>query len=199
MKLAPRFIPAGAGNTRTYCSFSPICPVHPRGRGEHVAPVAALRAAFGSSPRARGTPFRRRPLPIPPRFIPAGAGNTPPNNGTAIAPPVHPRGRGEHFCACDWVSPSSGSSPRARGTLIDVPALVPDQRFIPAGAGNTSSGRRSRQARPVHPRGRGEHTSARCWRISATGSSPRARGTRLRRGARSCRLRFIPAGAGNTC
>ena len=50
----------------------------------------------------------------------------------------------------------------------------------------------------VHPRGRGEHSRARMAFIFLTGSSPRARGTRLRDFFGGFGRRFIPAGAGNT-
>ena len=71
-------------------------------------------------------------------------------------------------------------------------------RFIPARAGNTSSGPAARCPRPVHPRSRGEHTSPACAHSRRHGSSPLARGTRYR--AAPCHLstRFIPARAGNT-
>ena len=50
-----RLIPAGAGNTMAWTW--PTCQLraHPRGRGEHTAPTAALYPLRGSSPRARGT------------------------------------------------------------------------------------------------------------------------------------------------
>ncbi len=71
-------------------------------------------------------------------------------------------------------------------------------RFIPAGAGNTSSlhGRNKRHS--VYPRWRGEHHEITLNWLSVSGLSPLARGTRCIVIERSPRPRFIPAGAGNT-
>ena len=71
-------------------------------------------------------------------------------------------------------------------------------RFIPAGAGNTSSlhGRNKRHS--VYPRWRGEHPEITLNWLSVSGLSPLARGT-PRLGVRVGIIgRFIPAGAGNT-
>ena len=92
----------------------------------------------------------------------------------------------------------NGSSPRARGTRESYPVRLIFDRFIPAGAGNTSRPPISTARSAVHPRGRGEHI---IWFLSLlliTGSSPRARGTPLKVGIAGGVSRFIPAGAGNT-
>ena len=70
-----RFIPAGAGNGWTCCAPTYRRSVHPRGRGERVAAVAAVVTLVGSSPRARGTVHECNEGPSRKRFIPAGAGN----------------------------------------------------------------------------------------------------------------------------
>ena len=77
-----------------------------------------------------------------------------------------------------------------------VVAEVRRQRFIPVGAGNTARRRRPGRTSAVHPRGRGEHKAGGSRIQTTTGSSPRARGTRLDPPGALCR--FIPAGAGNT-
>ena len=74
----------------------------------------------------------------------------------------------------------------------------PRQRFIPAGAGNTLTSRISICPSSVHPRRRGEHTSATSTCATRTGSSPQARGTPLGTSSEAGNVRFIPAGAGNT-
>src|SRR5262249_58469729 len=114
-----------------------VPPVHPRRRGEHHCLMTVEQGIVGSSPQARGT---RRPLAktllVPgsspqargtlisvgyrledPRFIPAGAGNTPTGFCTAAKSAVHPRRRGEHLVWLTGSIFSGGSSPQARGTL----------------------------------------------------------------------------------
>ncbi len=107
---------------------------------------------------------------------------------------------------------SAGLSPLARGTHIVVNHFNDIPRFIPAGAGNTT-GSRIRQItgagntgvgqipnlnNPVYPRWRGEHHSPEPMRSPDRGLSPLARGTRDRPAPLRVRIRFIPAGAGNT-
>ena len=71
-----RFIPAGAGNTAPDSPASLLCPVHPRGCGEHSECDPSCPPGCGSSPRVRGTPPCKPRLIMQYRFIPAGAGNT---------------------------------------------------------------------------------------------------------------------------
>ena len=73
-----------------------------------------------------------------------------------------------------------------------------DDRFIPAGAGNTGSAEPHGLGVAVHPRGRGEHHPVRVYSDKGFGSSPRARGTHLQESSLHDANRFIPAGAGNT-
>ena len=74
----------------------------------------------------------------------------------------------------------------------------PLRRFIPAGAGNTRKRFQGRSWSPVHPRWRGEHSTAASSRSSYPGSSPLARGTQGLAAFQGALWRFIPAGAGNT-
>ena len=172
--------------------------VHPRGRGEHTDSCAARAARRGSSPRARGTPWWRCRRTGGFRFIPAGAGNTIIVIGRHPLAQVHPRGRGEHGRGCAGPAWPAGSSPRARGTLSIAGLAKLDQRFIPAGAGNTSRDSASRSGKTVHPRGRGEHCRSASYCNCSIGSSPRARGTPCQHPMPRPVDRFIPAGAGNT-
>ena len=73
-----RFIPAGAGNTTGIRSHRRARTVHPRGCGEHCGQERAGRYDRGSSPRVRGTQLKPLVKKKRERFIPAGAGNTPP-------------------------------------------------------------------------------------------------------------------------
>ena len=71
-----RFIPARAGNTRTYTRSKPEGPVHPRAGGEHADAGTRVRTRSGSSPRGRGTHRSDDEVLSLSRFIPARAGNT---------------------------------------------------------------------------------------------------------------------------
>ena len=172
--------------------------VYPRWRGELNIGNGFAAAASGLSPLARGTRPPRRCIPRDRRFIPAGAGNTVRRGGSTTVFSVYPRWRGEYINMQRERLPLAGLSPLARGTL---PLYMPEcrcYRFIPAGAGNTSSlhGRNKRHS--VYPRWRGEHPEITLNWLSVSGLSPLARGT-PRLGVRVGIIgRFIPAGAGNT-
>jgi len=111
---------------------------------------------------------------------------------------VHPRARGEHPVGQRVLAHQSGSSPRARGTLIDPHRASVDVRFIPARAGNTRNASSIPPVITVHPRARGEHRRNLASVGAVVGSSPRARGTLVRAGVEGVGFRFIPARAGNT-
>ena len=193
-----RFIPAGAGNTHGRGHRRAADTVHPRGRGEHRTGTLGDPWLDGSSPRARGTPSAILAIARIGRFIPAGAGNTVLRSTRCAAHPVHPRGRGEHWPPTVLSTTMNGSSPRARGTRNHPIRCGRPNRFIPAGAGNTARLRDLRDRAAVHPRGRGEHSSARSLEVFFSGSSPRARGTPNPCAGAGHSRRFIPAGAGNT-
>ena len=193
-----RFIPARAGNTPLVWSEISTSTVHPRSRGEHSSGDAGAALRLGSSPLARGTrrlALRRRPAR---RFIPARAGNTRWVPATRSPSPVHPRSRGEHDGTTLADFRRDGSSPLARGTHRDVDLDGLDGRFIPARAGNTAISIRAAVVSPVHPRSRGEHSSAVIVWPTTAGSSPLARGTPRPRRRAAPERRFIPARAGNT-
>ena len=70
-----RFIPAGAGNARTYHIHPVLNTVHPRRCGERVGYNNLGYDYTGSSPQVRGTRVIEQPYQFSYRFIPAGAGN----------------------------------------------------------------------------------------------------------------------------
>ena len=193
-----RFIPAGAGNTEGTVAAIELMAVHPRRRGEHRGRRIPPRPLSGSSPQARGTPWITTPIRPGWRFIPAGAGNT------RIWPPrlqsvaVHPRRRGEHQRQDRHRSTAAGSSPQARGTPSYNAGRAARDRFIPAGAGNTTVRGLGGRPASVHPRRRGEHSTASPAVYQDSGSSPQARGTLMPLTTKAASERFIPAGAGNT-
>ncbi len=175
LPVEPRFIPAGAGNTSRPRAGRRRTAVYPRWCGEHR--VQSL--VNGLSPLARGTLYAAQQYPQPARFIPAGAGNTKISLVAFILVAVYPRWRGEHRRGFRPARPHHGLSPLARGTLPMSAPATRTNRFILAGAGNTPPRSPHPAGNSVYPRWRGEHRTA--WiHINS-------------------RLRFIPAGAGNTC
>ena len=173
-----RFIPARAGNTRPKSARTTRVPVHPRSRGEHAGAECLALVCGGSSPLARGTLRLHLCDSIRVRFIPARAGNTRGHPPRPALHPVHPRSRGEHASWRSPASPSTGSSPLARGTRT-----LPRKPLVPC---------------PVHPRSRGEHRLLSPRATPPTGSSPLARGTPEDGSVVARYDRFIPARAGNT-
>ena len=172
--------------------------VYPRWRGELFCALAFCWLSRGLSPLARGTLCRCQHCWRVIRFIPAGAGNTVPRIISLSSSTVYPRWRGEHSASLMPIIGLGGLSPLARGTRRQRIVRLPLHRFIPAGAGNTSTLSITTDREPVYPRWRGEHRSSGTNLKAVFGLSPLARGTRgvRRRLKRQCR--FIPAGAGNT-
>ncbi len=193
----PRFIPACAGNATGCQSAPPRGTVHPRVCGERSHGSATGNAWRGSSPRVRGTqhPFCHDRLNQ--RFIPACAGNAAGSPTRSSAATVHPRVCGERLNHLVQGSAADGSSPRVRGTHGEGDWFGAIGRFIPACAGNASTGLTLPETRTVHPRVCGERRGgeSRCGPVN--GSSPRVRGTLGPQRTAVLVQRFIPACAGN--
>ncbi len=179
------------------CHPSARGPVHPRGCGEQTSDGASVTMTAGSSPRVRGTDWKRRCAIRRQRFIPAGAGNRQFFSEMPYQSPVHPRGCGEQKTQRNSPAAARGSSPRVRGTGLLHDLLAVAVRFIPAGAGNSNHGCSMSILPPVHPRGCGEQVTLTTAGGTSNGSSPRVRGTDLFTRKPRSEYRFIPAGAGN--
>ena len=111
---------------------------------------------------------------------------------------AHPRSRGEHWYFPSWHAAMWGSSPLARGAHGKRYELREVAGLIPARAGSTACPTRTFLCSGAHPRSRGEHSLTCCPIWAQMGSSPLARGARLRyRRVRRGR-RLIPARAGST-
>ena len=172
-----RFIPARAGNAPSRRSTGSWAAVHPRASGERTSGSVRSPPVSGSSPGERGTRQHPDTRQGSARFIPARAGNAPPDRGGHGASPVHPRASGERGNTLTLAKGVHGSSPRERGTLLRT------------GGGHGAS--------PVHPRASGERIRLELARRVVHGSSPRERGTPGGQRAAGRRDRFIPARAGN--
>ena len=172
--------------------------VHPHGRGELIHLTGCASSQPGSSPRAWGTLKATVTVTDGERFIPTGVGNSPVIRHQSRCRPVHPHGRGELSSSSSVNSARYGSSPRAWGTRVMSMLLMPGQRFIPTGVGNSGFKRGAPCPCAVHPHGRGELSMPLWVEIIRTGSSPRAWGTRTVPGRAEERTRFIPTGVGNS-
>ena len=111
---------------------------------------------------------------------------------------AHPRSRGEHPDDKIPRFRMNGSSPLARGTLLEADTGDVPSRLIPARAGNTSPVSVTLFLSPAHPRSRGEHVIQSLSASKTGGSSPLARGTRDGETQVRRATRLIPARAGNT-
>ena len=191
-------IPARAGNTQRNDGGGSYVRAHPRSRGEHMDLLGILLVAWGSSPLARGT-RALAPTPTDAKgLIPARAGNTVLRSSSPHRVGAHPRSRGEHTRIVTLHALATGSSPLARGTLVDVVIRCAQAGLIPARAGNTLTPPSCSSPKRAHPRSRGEHDSYGDKVIKGAGSSPLARGTRHRRHQSPESNGLIPARAGNT-
>ena len=151
--------------------------VYPRWRGELFPPCGKRVRFRGLSPLARGTLINLVDIGLRGRFIPAGAGNSVISDLFVNLLPVYPRWRGELEVAVLLNLPRVGLSPLARGTPNHKFSQKPGQRFIPAGAGNSSGYSVSMRDCTVYPRWRGELSGTRGIESGPDGLSPLARGT----------------------
>ncbi len=151
-----RFIPAGAGNSRSILLALFRLAVYPRWRGELCIKTSVKNFAVGLSPLARGTRTRDAPRFVGTRFIPAGAGNSSRAIAIAIVRSVYPRWRGELYINEVNLWKLYGLSPLARGTPAKADAFTNGHRFIPAGAGNSNRLFVFPIFMTVYPRWRGE-------------------------------------------
>ena len=192
-------IPAYAGNTVVCERLAAAAWDHPRVCGEHRTAVAERVENQGSSPRMRGTHAARVLPGHRPGIIPAYAGNTYVYPRNPLRRGDHPRVCGEHKGQAAIGPSPMGSSPRMRGTR--AVRFRPSSRLgiIPAYAGNTSWPESKLTLLRDHPRVCGEHINRTSHDLRDRGSSPRMRGTPVRRHVeRHRREGIIPAYAGNT-
>ena len=193
-----RIIPAHAGNTN-FPQFSIVNDRdHPRACGEHRPPLGPPGIGLGSSPRMRGTPAGDQSPSPPSGIIPAHAGNTSTRSLPRSLPRDHPRACGEHIAFCGEQVIDLGSSPRMRGTLVQVIERAVGAGIIPAHAGNTLWCAWPRCTGRDHPRACGEHRTRARRHRGTGGSSPRMRGTHDAPRATCLTTGIIPAHAGNT-
>ena len=212
-------IPACAGSTYRHRRGPRLQRDHPRMRGEHVDGERYPIRTGGSSPHARGALGNASRAGSEFGIIPACAGSTGKRERRMGRGRDHPRMRGEHLPLQNKSSYSSGSSPHARGALLQLPLVELNPGIIPACAGSTrGDGVARRHGVGIipacagstlapssyrfnyrdHPRMRGEHTCELHHFGAGVGSSPHARGAHLDGVNLGLRFGIIPACAGST-
>ena len=171
---------------------------HPRSRGVYMLTVTRGRRAPGSSPLARGLLINDVADGGADRIIPARAGFTRRRPGWRREWWDHPRSRGVYCAQYVIAVISTGSSPLARGLRVPLRSRRRGRGIIPARAGFTSGLTTVFLQHWDHPRSRGVYAQSRSGREYTTGSSPLARGLRVRPGLGVHGHRIIPARAGFT-
>ena len=153
---------------------------------------------MGSSPLARGLRSSFGSSRSSFRIIPARAGFTPPPRTRTRPALDHPRSRGVYDRVSITPSDQTGSSPLARGLLGNSADLARLVRIIPARAGFTVTIPALDPLPSDHPRSRGVYSGGIARVIYDRGSSPLARGLRLRWPGQGSDGGIIPARAGFT-
>ena len=167
-------------------------------RGEHSPDATISTSLAGSSPHARGAHRLPTCASLDRGIIPACAGSTRRRQRSRRRRRDHPRMRGEHISTSPPPWESGGSSPHARGARPFCGAPGKLHGIIPACAGSTLPLGSTEGRTGDHPRMRGEHCRPVAPVGPLMGSSPHARGARLRHGLRSHARGIIPACAGST-
>ena len=160
--------------------------------------VACRLPAAGSSPLTRGKRAYSKNRPTLAGLIPAHAGKTSVSHGDDQIGRAHPRSRGENNVPSILRWWNEGSSPLTRGKRGFVRGHAGGRGLIPAHAGKTFNGRRTRSHAWAHPRSRGENRSGRVIRNPVAGSSPLTRGKPATTARESGNGGLIPAHAGKT-
>ena len=105
-------------------------------RGVHPSGSGTGRGTLGSSPHARGPYFSRAMRKCFNRIIPACAGSIAPYRTGRQRVQDHPRMRGVHDASTADTFNVTGSSPHARGPLMDLHNKFNGIGIIPACAGS---------------------------------------------------------------
>ena len=150
----------------------------------------------GLSPRVRGSRRRGGRESSHGGSIPACAGEPGHGRGLYRRGGVYPRVCGGAYRDQSGDYPGRGLSPRVRGSLPCRQPGIPDERSIPACAGEPDGRLLVKSERQVYPRVCGGAPGQREHLLGALGLSPRVRGSRRQRVRRTGRIRSIPACAG---
>ena len=198
MISACRIIPARAGPTSRPKVSCAVSSDHPRSCGANQVNIRPFEPAAGSSPLVRGQQTWVVSDDGEARIIPARAGPTCAGRRTRRDNPDHPRSCGANAVQRPYGNGKPGSSPLVRGQHVPGLRFVDEERIIPARAGPTCAGRRTRRYNPDHPRSCGANLCRAANSEIQSGSSPLVRGQRDRHRILVVPVRIIPARAGPT-
>ena len=193
-----RIIPARAGFTYKDTSGLEVGTDHPRSRGVYSGDTSGVGSTAGSSPLARGLLLFTTPEVNAARIIPARAGFTSARSRSPYCGQDHPRSRGVYEHDGRPFDDAVGSSPLARGLLINIPFPANSGGIIPARAGFTLELAGTVSSAQDHPRSRGVYTPFRVTLKEIGGSSPLARGLQPEAYLEVWVSGIIPARAGFT-
>ena len=152
----------------------------PARAGFTMPPTMKRLGHEGSSPLARGLRYRGQPSTGHAGIIPARAGFTTVMGRCEKSITDHPRSRGVYGLRHFYQRRKHGSSPLARGLLLEGAPRQAIVRIIPARAGFTCHSVTLHASPWDHPRSRGVYPEGCGARSSSRGSSPLARGLHLR-------------------
>ena len=146
--------------------MTPVWPGdHPRSRGVYGNMRQGMESHGGSSPLARGLLTPAGEMIMQGRIIPARAGFTGTRSTCRRAGTDHPRSRGVYALTARNAFQAWGSSPLARGLLLETPDGRDAEGIIPARAGFTAEATPETVSMRDHPRSRGVYkTPAICPR-----------------------------------
>ena len=175
-----------------------VIPDHPRACGANNDATPLDMRDGGSSPRVRGKRHQQHGHKPGDRIIPARAGQTTHASYHAEPSTDHPRACGANRAFTCLCLLRFGSSPRVRGKRHMAGRPIWPVRIIPARAGQTRLKLHWAMPMPDHPRACGANPCTCVRALSMAGSSPRVRGKHRFCCFLFCRVRIIPARAGQT-
>ena len=192
-KVDPR---VGGGAAHTFPPPPPLSLVDPRVGGGAACFSMGRNCRSGRSPRGRGSHFPRMSTAFFNRSIPAWAGEPLFQKNQQFVITVDPRVGGGAVLLGKVNRPSTGRSPRGRGSPRPGDRPVEKHGSIPAWAGEPRMNWRLPCGWGVDPRVGGGATKFKIDDVVTVGRSPRGRGSRRKEPCGSEGRGSIPAWAG---
>ena len=189
-------IPACAGQPQPGSYECPVPGVYPRVCGAACGSGRMRPGGSGLSPRVRGSLHQTHVHRGHRGSIPACAGQPTSTTGMKESTAVYPRVCGAARRPLEVKGVGYGLSPRVRGSRVSAIVRVAPGGSIPACAGQPGSEAAWSRARWVYPRVCGAAYAYKTWAARTEGLSPRVRGSQRHHCGQRCRLRSIPACAG---